>query len=128
MLLAAFSFYKIREFTNGKIVSYATAGDWRLSCRCFKMPQKGGSCFLLGQGRVELEEIQLAMGESIIEFIDPIGAYLLNKYVVGLDIIKLGGSPQAKEEQCHIAPQEQAFFFKARDSLKGRFCFFYRGK
>ena len=64
------------------------------------------------------------MGESIIELIDPIGAYLLNKYVVGLDIVKLGGSPQAQEEQCHIAPQEQAFFFKARDSLKGSFCFF----
>ena len=88
------------------------------------MLEKGASCFLFGQGRVELEEIQLAMGESVIELIDTVGAYLLNKYVVGLDIVKLRGSPQAQEEQCHIAPQEQAFFFKARDGLKGRFCFF----
>ena len=87
------------------------------------MLEKGGSCFLFRQGGVELEEIQLAMGESIIELIDPVGAYLLNEYIVGLDVVKLRGSPQAQEEQCHIAPQEQAFFFKARDSLKGRFCF-----
>ena len=64
------------------------------------------------------------MGESVIELIDPIGAYLLNEHVVGLDIVKLGGSPQAQKEQCHIAPQEQAFFFKARDGLKGSYCFF----
>ena len=35
------------------------------------------------------------MSESIIELIDPVGAYLLNKYVVGLHTVKLGAHPQA---------------------------------
>ena len=46
------------------------------------------------------------MGESIIELIHPIGTYLLNEYIVGLNLVKLRGSPQAQEEQCHIAHKE----------------------